>query len=85
MRALVESRIDVIGGRLWEEGSEMKGMKSGKPGSGGGKDQTELLLRVIDVQSRVIEALSQAVMATAEVGGEEGEEDENEDEEKGEG
>lgn len=63
----------------------MKGMKPGsKPDKGKGSDQTEQLLRIIDVQSRVIEALATAVVAV-EGGEEEGEEDENDEDKEKEG
>lgn len=54
-------------------------------GSGtGNADITELLMRVVDLQSRVIEALAVAVGAITEPAEEEDEDDEEEDEEESE-
>lgn len=64
--------------RQWEDES-MKPKPGGKPDKGK-TDLNELLLKVIDVQSRCIEALAVAVGASSEAT-EDKDEDEDEDEE----
>ena len=57
-------------------------MKPSKPGKGNGNgDMTEQLMKVVDLQSRVIEALAMALGAKADA--DKNGDDEDEDEEDG--